>query len=78
MYPSLYFIFSILITKINTMTTSKISRIVVVGGGAAGYFSAIECANTLSSLKNQLFNQYEVSMFVDIIYVMLLYFLISR
>ena len=53
--------------KLSTSTTKcalNTKTIVVIGGGAAGYFSAIECAKLLSesqkSIKNAL--RYEVAL----------------
>lgn len=34
--------------NVQFLANAKVRRVVVVGGGAAGYFAAIECANILS------------------------------
>ena len=41
-----------------TRTIRNKHRVVVIGGGAAGYFAAIECANVLSRKLDQ--KHYEV------------------
>lgn len=41
---------------------TSIKRVVVVGGGAAGYFSAIECAKLISESQKEARNvRYEVT-----------------
>jgi NADH dehydrogenase FAD-containing subunit len=49
-----------------TRVPTELKRVVVVGGGAAGYFSAIECAKLLSESqeKNGENIQYEVKKYI--------------
>jgi len=51
-------IFSLFCVIGMSLTLKKV-RVVIIGGGAAGYFSAIECANILASYKLKKLN-YEV------------------
>jgi NADH dehydrogenase FAD-containing subunit len=46
---------------ISTSSSSSCCRVAVIGGGAAGYFSAIECANHLKTIVDP--DKYEVVIF---------------
>ena len=69
MFSKLFLIINfVLIVLLNsrflTMKTTSTNRVVVIGAGAAGYFSAIECARVL---KEKSKNSYEVCLNITIL-----------
>ena len=62
--------FGLIVVILILMSVNSLKRVVVIGGGAAGYFSAIECATVLSSRKDK----YEVFLLAIVTYLLVIFF----